>query len=167
MNRFEAKQNTEIGEDVLEILKREMKLHGLTAKTLTKDHLYMFLSENKLSDYYADINLIFFLLTDTNAPDITKYRAELLEMFDQLEAAYKLIKDDDRLNSLNVNWKLYKLLQLLDYPCKKDDFFCLKTPTKQGEHEEKWYDMIEHLKSQFPDTNTSFGKRRWRHVRTL
>lgn len=175
MNRFEGKQNTEISEKVLDILKSQMILHHLSpatvARTLeevfTKDHLYMFLSENKLSDFYADINLIYFLLTKINAPDITKYRDELLEMFDQLEEAYKLVKDDDRLNSLNVNWKLFKLLQLLDYPCKKDDFFCLKTPTKQGEHEEKWHDMIEYLKSQYPNAVTSFGKKRWRHVRTL
>ena len=167
MNRFEGKQNTEIDQETLDILTREMQLHGLSPKTFTKDHLYMFLSENRLSDFYADINLIYFLLTKINPPDITKYRAELLEMFDQLEEAYKFVKDDDRLNSLNVNWKLYKLLQLLDYPCRKDDFFCLKTPTKQGEHEEKWYAMIEYLKSQYPDVNTSYGKRRWRHVRTL
>jgi hypothetical protein len=167
MNRFEGKQNTEIAQGTLDILIREMQLHGLSPKTFSKDHLYMFLSENKLSDFYADINLIFFLITKINPPDITKYRNELLEMFDQLEEAYKLVKDDDRLNSLNVNWKLYKLLQLLDYPCKKDDFFCLKTPTKQGEHEEKWHAMIEYLRSQYPNVNTSFGKRRWRHVRTL
>lgn len=167
MNRFEGKQNTIISQETLDILIREMKLHGLSSETFTKDHLYMFLSENKLSDFYADINLIFFLITKTNPPDITKYRNELLEMFDQLEEAYKLVKDDERLNSLNVNWKLYKLLQLLDYPCKKDDFFCLKTPTKQGEHEEKWYAMIEYLRSQYPNVNTSYGKRRWRHVRTI
>lgn len=167
MNRFEGKQNTEISQNVLDILKREMVLHGLTPKTFTKDHLYMFLSENKLSDFYADINLIYFLITSTDAPDITKYRNELFEMFDQLEEAYQIVKDDDRLNSLNVNWKLYKLLQLLDYPCKKDDFFCLKTPTKQGEHEETWYAMIEYLRAQYPNVNTSFGKKRWRHLRTL
>jgi hypothetical protein len=167
MNRFEGKQNTVINKETLDILIREMKLHGLTSETFTKDHLYMFLSENKLSDFYADINLIFFLITKINPPDITNYRNELLEMFDQLEEAYKLVKDDERLNSLNVNWKLYKLLQLLDYPCKKDDFFCLKTPTKQGEHEEKWYAMIEYLQSQYPNANTSYGKRRWRQIRTL
>jgi len=167
MNRFEGKQNTEISEEVIEILKKEMKLHGLDSTNFTKDHLYLFLSENKLSDFYADINLIYFLITKINPPDITKYRSELLEMFEQLEEAYREVKSDDRLNSLNVNWKLYKLLQLLDYPCKKDDFFCLKTPTKQGEHEEKWYDMIEYLKGKYPKAKTSSGKPRWRHIRTL
>lgn len=167
MNRFEGKQNTEINQAVIDILKKELSLHGLTFESTTKDHIYMFLSEKKLSDYYADINLIYFLITGSNPPDITDYRNELLEMHDQLEEAYKEVKDDERLNSLNVNWKLYKLLQLLDYPCKKDDFFCLKTPTKQGEHEQKWYDMIEYLKKRYPSAVTTYGKKRWRHTNTI
>jgi hypothetical protein len=167
MNRFEGKQNTEINQNVIDTLEKELRLHNLDPKTSTKDHIYMFLSEKKLSDYYADINLIFFKITGINPPDITKYRNELLEMHDQLEQAYQEVKDSERLNSLNVNWKLYKLLQLLDYPCRKDDFFCLKTPTKQGEHEQKWYDMIEYLKIKYPNAKTSAKKPRWRHVRTL
>ena len=125
------------------------------------------MTEKKLSDYYADINLIYFKITTKNPPDITEYRTELLEMHDQLEEAYMEVKDEERLNSLNVNWKLYKLLQLLGYECKKDDFFCLKTPTKQGEHEQKWFDMIEYLKKKYPNAVTSYGAKRWRHVRTL
>jgi hypothetical protein len=167
MNRFEGKQKTEIDSSVIQILKNEMYLHGLTEKTVTKDHIYMFLSEKKLNEYYADINLIYFLITEINPPDITEYRTELLEMLDQTEEAYREVKEFDRMNSLNVNWKLYKLLQLLDFPCKKDDFFCLKTPTKQGEHEEKWRDMVDYLSHKYPNTMTSKGKRRWRHIRTL
>jgi len=167
MNRFEGKQNTEIDESVVEMLKKEVSLHRLTQDTATKDHIYMFMTEKKLSDYYADINLIYFKITTKNPPDITEYRTELLEMHDQLEEAYMEVKDEERLNSLNVNWKLYKLLQLLGYECKKDDFFCLKTPTKQGEHEQKWFDMIEYLKKKYPNAVTSYGAKRWRHVRTL
>lgn len=167
MNRFEGKQNVEIKPDVIKTLNNYLNPHGLTKETATKDHIYMFLSENKFSDYYADINLIYFLITGVNPPDITSYRNELLEMHDEIEEAYSEVKDKERLNSLNVNWKLYKLLQLLDYPCKKDDFFCLKTPAKQGEHEEKWYDMIEYLKTKYPNSITSHGKKRWRHLKTL
>jgi hypothetical protein len=167
MNRFEGKQNIEIKPDVIETLKQQLALHNLTKATATKDHIYMFLSENKFSDYYADINLIFFMITSVNPPDITEHRSELLEMHDQIEEAYNEVKDEERLNSLNVNWKLYKLLQLIDYPCKKDDFFCLKTPAKQGEHEQKWYDMIEYLKTKYPTSETSKGRKRWRHMKTL
>lgn len=167
LNRFEGKQNTEIDPMVISILEKELSLHGLDATTATKDHIYMFLSEKKLSDNYCDINLLYYLIAKINPPDITEYRNELLEMHDQLEEAYSSVKDNERLNSLNVNWKLYKLLQLLDYSCKKDDFFCLKTPTKQGEHEQKWHDMIDYLQNKYPNAVTSYGKKRWRHMRTV
>jgi hypothetical protein len=167
MNRLEGKQNITIDPEILDVLRRELDLHNLTVNTATKDHIYMFMSERKLSDFYADINLIFFLICGINPPDITAYSDELLEMLEQLEEAYVVVKDNDRFNSLNVNWKLYKLLQLVDYPCKKDDFFCLKTPTKQTEHETKWYDMIEYLRGVYPDALTSKRKKRWRHVLTI
>jgi hypothetical protein len=171
MNRFEGKQNTVIPDDVINILKEQLRLHGLdvlTAKDkITKDHIYMFLEQGKLSDYYADINLIFFIITGINPPDITGHRPELLEMYDQLEDAYASVKDPQRMNSLNVNWKLYKLLQILDYECRKDDFFCLKTPAKQDEHGEKWHDMIEYLRHKYPDAKTTKGKRRWRHIKSF
>ena len=165
MNRFEGKQNTEINVDVIEMLKKEVRLHRLTSETATKDQIYMFMTEKKLSEYYADINLIYFKITNKNPPDITEFRNELLEMHDQIEEAYMEVKDADRLNSLNVNWKLYKLLQLLGYTCKKDDFFCLKTPTKQWEHEQTWHSMIEYLAEKYPVAVTSYGAKRWRHVK--
>jgi len=167
MDRFEGKQNTEIDPKVINILKEEMKKHSLLEKTVTKDHVYMFMSEKQLSDYYEDLNLIFFQITGQPCPDITELRSELLEMFDQEEEAYKEVKDDDRINSLNVNFKLFKLLQLLDYSCKKDDFYFLKTPTKQGEHDDKWQETIEYLAQKYPDAKTSAGKKRWRYIRTI
>ncbi len=167
MNRFEGKQNIEVPTNIVELLQLEVRRHNLTPDTATKDHIYMFMTESKLSDYYADINLIYFKITAKNPPDITNFRNELLEMHEQLEEAYLEVKDDERLNSLNVNWKLYKLLQLLGYDCKKDDFFCLKTPTKQGEHEQKWQSMMEYLRQKYPVAVTSFGNKRWRYIRTL
>lgn len=170
MNRFEGKQNTEIPQNVIQILNKELEIHGFNEKNkslITKDHIYMFLSEKGLSDFYADINLIYFMVSGVNPPDITAYRNELLDMLEQLEEAYLNVKESGRMNSLNVNWKLYKLLQLLDYPCQKDDFFCLKTPTKQGEHEEKWFEMIDYLKDTYPNAKTSKGKTRWRHIRSI
>jgi len=117
-----------------------------------------------MSKQYADINLIHFLITGEKPPDITRYRNELFEYIDQVDEAYEKVKDPIKINSLNVNWKLYKLLQILDYPCRRDDFFCLKTPSKQKEHEETWYNMIEYLSKKYPGARTPNGKPRWRHI---
>lgn len=167
MNHFEGIQNTEIKGEIVFILRREMENHALTDTTVNKDHLYMFLSENQLSSHYEDLNLLFFKIAGVTPPSISEYRSELLDMFDQVEDTYPDIKDPDRVNSMNVNFKLYKLLQLIDYPCRKDDFYILKTPAKLGEHDEKWNELIDALIKKYPNATTTKGKKRWRHIRTI
>lgn len=167
INCFEGKQHTDGLNDVQDILEDEMQKHNLKTTTVTKDHIYMFLNEKKLSDNYEDINLLYSRITNTPCPDITEYRNELLEIHEFLEEAYDAVKADDRTNALNVNFKLYKSLQLVDYPCKKDDFYFLKTPVKQGEHDEVWKDMIDYLMQKYPTATTIRGKKKWRWLRTL
>ena len=77
---------------------------------------------NRLSKHYGDINLIYSVITGTPAPDISEYEAELLEMFDETEEAYEKVKDPGRINSLNVNFKLFKLLQRIGYPVQTGRF---------------------------------------------
>lgn len=142
--RFQGIQNadSEKIKRVVDIVKKEMDNHGLisergTKKSVTKDQVYMFLSEKSLSDYYEDLNLIFHMITGEPCPDISKIIDLLYEDFDKLECVLEKIKDDDRTNSLSVNYKLYKLLQKRGFSCRKDDFYILKTKTKEDEHDEK------------------------------
>jgi hypothetical protein len=113
--------------------------------SVTKDQIYMFLSEQDLSGFYEDLNLIFHIITKELCPDITEYLDDLYEDFDRLEEVLKDLQDDERTNSLNVNYKLYKLLQRRGYPCRKDDFYILKTKTKEDEHDEKMKQAFEIL----------------------
>lgn len=73
MNKFEGKQNTTIPTTVKALLEREMKNHNLTVETTTKDHIYMFLSEKKLSNHYEDINLIYYMITGSEPHNITDH----------------------------------------------------------------------------------------------
>jgi len=145
MKRFQGRQNTTIDPSIYKILKDEIKAHGLTSESATMEHLYEFLESNRLSKHYGDINLIYSVITGNPAPDISEYESELLELFDETEEAYEKVKDPGRINSLNVNFKLFKLLQRIGYSCKRDDFYILKTAVKWFEHENKW-DEIRILK---------------------
>lgn len=147
MKRFQGIQNTDPQKirKVVESLKQEMIKHNLTAErglpnSVSKDHLYMFLSEcklSKLSKHYDDINLLYSSITGERCPDISMHEAVLLEEFDLQETALKKVKNPNRKNSQNVNYKLYKLLQRQRFPCKKDSFYILKTKTKEDEHDER------------------------------
>lgn len=144
MKRFQGTQNTDPQKikNVVDVLLEEMDKHNLKKSSdnrkekVTKDHLYMFLCENKLSGYYDDINLLYHIITGEPCPNISEYEDTLLELFEKQEEAYRKIQDPERINSLNVNYKLYKLLQKVGYSCKKDDFYILKTKNKEDEHDE-------------------------------
>ena len=154
MKRFQGTQNTDPQKikNVVDILLVEMERHNLKKNSdnrkeqVTKDHLYMFLYENKLSGYYDDINLLYHIITGEPCPNISEYEDTLLDLFEKQEDAYRQVQDPDRINSLNVNYKLYKLLQKVGYPCKKDDFYILKTKNKEDEHDEvlrrAWEDIL-------------------------
>lgn len=142
--RFQGTQNIDPKkiQEAVSIIEKEMKLHDLvkernTPNSVTKDQIYMFLSEQDLSSFYEDLNLIFHIITKEPCPDITEYLDDIYDDFDDLEIALKDLQDDERTNSLNVNYKLYKLLQRRGYSCRKDDFYILKTKTKEDEHDEK------------------------------
>lgn len=138
ISKFQGEQNTTIKEEVYKKLRQEIYAHNLTPQTVTKDQVYMFIGENGLSKHYEDINLIYYVLTGVKPPDISKDVRRLIDMFEVAERIYDLIKDPDRTNSLAVNYKLLKLLQLLGYPFKKSDFYTLKTDTILEEHDEIW-----------------------------
>lgn len=143
VKRFQGKQNTTIPQEVIDKMKEEMVAHSLTESTLTKDQLYMFLAENEFSKHYEDLNLLYYIIAKVPPPDIGEYETVLIDMFDKQEEAYNKVKNVERINSLNVNYKLYKLLQLVGYPCKKEDFYILKTKTKEDEHDEAWEEICK------------------------
>lgn len=162
MDCYECKQG-EIPETTINIVLEQMKLHGLTSKTVTKDDIYNFLTVKKLSDSYRDINAIYCSITKTPPPDLSKYRNELLEMSAQFEPVCKQVVVG-RTNALTVLWKLYMFLSLIDYPCGREDFYCLKTISKQEEHQQLWDKIIDELIELYPMEKTSNGKNRWRHM---
>lgn len=138
MKRFQGIQNVDPKKIayVVKILREQMLLHDLTPETVTKDQIYMFLSECKLSKHYEDLNLLYHIITGIPCPNISDIEDEVLELFDQQEQALSEVLEDERDNSLNVNYKLYKLLQKVNFTCRKDDFYILKTKTKEDEHDE-------------------------------
>lgn len=141
---FQAKESTDI-EPLLNVLREEMRLHHLTKDTLTKEHVYMFLSEQGFSSYYMNVYSIYYTLSGKTPPDIRLYESRLLDDHDRLENIYENVKSSNRTNSLNVHFKLFKLLQKEGYPCKCSDFFILRTKTKHDEHEMIWEQCCKEL----------------------
>ena len=143
VKKYGGKQtlSQEVIDMVVGALIKEIEFHGLTKETVKKSQLHIFLGENDLSKYYDDLNLLYHLITGKPCPDISMYETQLMEDFDEQEKALDKVSamdpDDKRINSLNVYYKLYKLLQRQGHKCNKDDFYILKTKVKEDEHDDK------------------------------
>jgi Poxvirus Late Transcription Factor VLTF3 like len=141
MKEFQGKHN--IDSEVLRIvtnkLLKEIRYNNLNPKNVTKDQLYMFLSDKRESGHYRDLNLLHHIISGQNCPDFSMLEGKLLELFEEQEKALAQVMmdnvEDDRVNSINVYYKLYKLLQKVGYKCRFSEFYILKTKTKEDEHD--------------------------------
>jgi hypothetical protein len=148
IEKFQAKQNTTIEKSVYDMIKEEMKKHKISAEKLSEDQIHLFLQEHKgCSKHYEDIKLIHCTLNETVKPhDISHLERELYDMFDQQEEIYEqIIKDTNKKNTLNVYYKLFKLLEIKRYPCRYTDFPMLKYRDKIVDHDEIWKKICDRL----------------------
>jgi hypothetical protein len=161
MNNLECKQNKDVDGIVPEIL-REIKMQSQSPETITLQQFYNIILDLKLNDYYNDVYLLYFKITKKLIFNITSLRSEMTEMHDMVSEVYEEIKDDD--NAQNVYMKIFKILQLLDYPCTRDQFFYLRDIDNEEKHNRKWKQQMEILAQRYPDQKTPNGKARWRYI---
>lgn len=161
--RLEGKQNKDIPDKILKVLQDDIDKYTGNDPTIKikKKHVYTFLEKHRFSDYYKDINLIFYKLTGEPLPEISHIRLELKDMHTQY---LSVENDEEDTNERNVNFKLYKFLQLLDYECSREDFFFLKNIENEKKTYQKYRNKIEALQKTYPNTMTSNGKLRWRYI---
>lgn len=143
IKRYQGKQTIVIPDVVMELIKEEMNLKKLTKTTLSKSHIFntletvKYIGKLKLADFYGHINLIHYKITGIPCPDITHLEGKLLERFESFEESYiSMIKS--RKHSINVDYKLGRILQLTGVPVSRRDFHCLRTRDKQDEHDVVW-----------------------------
>ena len=152
IKKFQAKQNTTIPQQVYDDLWEKIASHDLKIEQVTKDHIYEFLRTTKHTEYYEDIILVHSEITGIKPPDISHLEGKLFELFDEIDPVYERIKPKDRVNFLNGQFVLFKLLQKLKYPCKEEDFYILKTRDKMLEHDKMWKSICHELKWTFIST---------------
>ncbi len=149
LKRFQGNQNIDPVklESIVEIIKREMLQHNLVVEngfdnSITKEHIRIFLSEHGLNNHYQDINLLWYLVTGESCPDLSSHTDGIFDDFDQMEKVLKQMIKEDRVNIFPIYYKLYKILQHRGIPCKKNDFYILRTDTKR---DEKMKEVFSHL----------------------
>lgn len=133
--RFQGKQNNVIKQQVYDDIYDEMEKYGILPENVTKRFIFKALEQTKNGGSYAHINLIYYTITKTTPPDISHLEKKLYQLNKEFEEEFEKIKNKRRSSALNVNYKLMKFLQLLDYPIESDDILGLKTYIKVDEHD--------------------------------
>jgi len=146
INQYQGKQNSTVNQKVYDDLEKEFELHHLISsdksipknerfKSITKEHINIFLKDLGYSKHYENTNLIHYNLTGNKPDDISHLEDKLLEDFDILTDMYdKMYKNIDRKNFINTQFILFSLLVKHKHPCKKEDFSILKTVDRLNFH---------------------------------
>lgn len=161
INKFQGKDNRQIPDSVIDTIKKESLNHNLVKekakseqgkyRRLRKEHILTFLKQNKLRDYYDDVNKIHNIITGKPLPDLTHLESALFKLHAQVEEAFESTKTS-RKSFLHIQYVLMQLLRHLDYPCNEREFALPKTEAKLIEHDRDWKKICDVLGWEFHST---------------
>lgn len=150
INQFQGKTDNKRNESidiVIETLKKEIKKYNIfknkkNIKTITKEHIYLFLKDLNCTQYYNHINYIYHKITGIPLNDISHLTEKLLQDFDQfVQMHYKLYPG----KNFNYQFLLFQLLMRHKYQCSLNDFNLLKTTERKVLHEHMCKHVFEEL----------------------
>ena len=137
LTQYQAKETTEIPQEVLDSILLEMKKEGVTNLCLlTMDKVRGYLKKLGLNKYYEHIPHIIYCLNGLPTPRLTQETEEKLRsMFRQIQDIFDIVCPDDRTNFLSYSYLLRKLLELLGEDEHKKYFRLHKSREKIYQHD--------------------------------
>ena len=151
LNQFQAKESTEIPEDVMnevicEIRKRRIDNIAL----LTEQNIREILKKLGRNRYYEHAAHILSRLNGNPPPTITpEIEDKIRAMFQEVQAPYLLYCPDERRNFLSYSYIIYKFLELLELDEYKVHFPLLKSRDRLIQHDTIWKKICEYLQWEF------------------
>jgi len=140
LNSLQAKELTEIPDEVIDALKLEFKKHGYTTRAdITCARVKTFLKKMRLSRYYDHAYHILSQLNGVPPPVIPAVLEEKLkQMFMLTQAPFNKHKPATRKNYLKYSYVLYKFCQILGETQYLKYFHLLKSTQKLFQQDEIW-----------------------------
>ena len=140
LSQFQAKESTEIPQDVYDIILLEMKKERKdNLAILNNDKVRGYLKKHKYNKYYEHIPHIINRLNGLPPPTMTpQMEEELRIMFKQIQEPFEKYCPPNRTNFLNYNWVLHKFCQIKGWNEFLECFPLLKSKDNLYEHEQVW-----------------------------
>ena len=148
--QFQAKESTDIPEDVYEKILLEMKKQRLLEKNITPKRMRDILKKLELNKYYEHAQHIINRVSGIPPPRITREVEEKFrQMFKQTQKPFTLFCPKDRKNFLSYSYTLHKFCQLLELDDFLPCFPLLKSRDKLKEQDRIWKQICNYLEWEF------------------
>ena len=150
--QFQAKETTQIPEEILEDIKLQIKKERITIDQLTNNKAKEILKKLGYNKYYEHIPFIKDKLGIK--PPVMKPELEekLCNLFLEIQGPYAKFCPDNRVNFLNYYYTVYKLCELLNQTEFLSYFPMLKDREKRIEQDYIWKQICGELKWTFIPT---------------
>jgi len=150
--QFQAKETTQIPEEVLENIKNQIRKERINLSQLNNKKAKDILKKLGYNKYYEHIPFIKDKL-GIKPPVMTQDLEEsLCNLFMEIQGPYAKYCPDDRVNFLNYYYTVYKLCELLDQTQFLPYFPMLKDREKRIEQDEIWKKICHSLDWEFIPT---------------
>ncbi len=150
--QFQAKETTEIPEDVYEKILQEIKKERITnLETLTVKKIRAYLKKIKCNKYYDHSAYILYQINGVPPPTLSKELEEQLRlMFKEIQGPFmKVCPRKKRKNFLNYSYVLHKCVELKGLDEYKKYFPLLKDRQKLHDTDMIWKKICEELGWEF------------------
>jgi hypothetical protein len=150
--QFQAKENTDIPQDIIESVMRELRKERISdPKKIKKEKVREILQKLKLAKWYDHVQQIKNRIQHqmTNLTLSKEMEEKLQYLFKEIQPAFIKYCPANRSNFLSYPYVLYKLCQLLEMdeflPC----FQLLKSREKLYQQDQVWKQICEEMRWQF------------------
>ena len=148
--QFQAKESTDIPEDVYEKILFEIKKQRLLDKNITPHRMRIILKKLGFNKYYEHVQHIINKVSGVPPPKITREVEEKFrQMFKEAQEPFTLYCPKNRKNFLSYSYTLHKFCQLLELDDFLPCFPLLKSRDKLKEQDRIWKKICEYLSWQF------------------
>ena len=150
--QFQAKETTQIPEQVLIDIKNQIKKERIDLKTMSNKKAKDILKKLGYNKFYEHIPFIKDKLGIKPPVMRPELEEKLCNLFLDIQKPYSKHCPDDRVNFLNYYYVLYKMCELLDERTFLPFFPMLKDPVKRIEQDEIWKKICGELNWEFIPT---------------
>ena len=150
--QFQAKETTQIPDDVFENIKNQIKKERISLKQMTNKKAKDILKKLGYNKYYEHIPFIKDKLGIRPPVMSPELEDKLCNLFMEIQKPYAKHCPDDRVNFLNYYYVLYKMCELLNENKFLPFFPMLKDPVKRIEQDQIWKKICKELHWEFIPT---------------